>query len=800
MKKIPGRGNSTRQAPNGLKKQSASAGKIPALAGDTSENIFRSLFDAIGEPTLVVDSENGDIVFANLVGCEFYGYSREKLTSMKIMDLVTLPVEQAKVIVGKIASGEIRRMEVRHILANGEVRDVEVFLGRQSFSGKILNIATVIDITRRKQAEKQIKLREELSRLVMDKMEEGVIILDRDWRYIYINDAAEYQGQRPRAELLGKTVQECWPGFEETEMFKLEKKVMDTGVPAQIEDTFRMPDGLEHWFEWRIQSVMEGLLILTLDITERKRLEEANRAVEMLYRNIFYNVDVIELLIDPVDSRIVQANQAAERFYGWTMAELESMNIGQINMLSQDQINLSVQAVVRHERNVFHRQHRLASGEIREVEIYSTPVTLQGRVLLFSLISDVTERVKAEEALRESEQNYRKLQERLNNAINAANLGTWLWNVQTGEVVFNERWAEILGYTLQELLPTTINTWADFCHPDDLKVSAKELERVFSHQTEQYQADCRMKHRNGEWIWVYDQGSVIEWAPDGKPLWMTGTHTDITARKLAEQSVMQARAELENRVQERTAELNMVNESLKKAMRARDEFMAAMSHELRTPLTGIIGLSQVLKMPSYGVLSPKQANAVENIYQSGQRLLDMVNDVLLYAELQSGKMSASPRPVWMLAVCQDALGLVVLLAEKKHQAVHFELEPEDMQLLVDDRHVHTILMNLLKNAVKFTPEGGELGMQVRGNLEERKVFICIWDKGIGIRQEDFSRLFQPFVQLDASLARQYEGTGLGLALVRLLAELLGGSVAVESTLGEGSRFTVILPWNVGYPK
>ena len=774
------------------------AGRSPGNITDAPGEVFRSLFDAIGEPTLVVDSQNGEIVFANKAACEYYGYSFEKLTSMNVTGLSSMPPGQVVQVVRNVANGNIHRLETQHRLANGQIREVELFFGRQNFGGRILNIVTVMDVTERKQASELLMRSEERAHFVMNNMREGVLLLDQDWRYVYINDAAEYQGQRPRSELLNRTLMECWPGFEETEIFKVEKQVMQTGVPAQMEGPFGMPDGLEHWFEWRIQPLGGGLLILTMDITQRKQLEQEKEAAELLYRDMFYNVDVIKVLIDPLDGQIVQTNQAAETFYGLTMAKMQTMNIAQFNISAPVQIYSNLQNALTQARSSFEVKHRLANGEIRDMEVHAKPVILQGRKLVYSIIFDITQRKQAEAALRESEQNSRRLQERLNNVIRGASLGTWEWNVQTGEVIFNERWAEMVGYTLNELAPD-IHTWERMVHPDDLKISEQLLARVFSRELDAYQMDCRMRHRSGEWVWVHDEGRVMEWDADGKPLWMVGTHFDISARKNAELALEKARAELEQRVLERTAELKVANALLEKAVRSRDEFMAAMSHELRTPLTGIIGLSQVLQMSTYGDLTPRQANAVVNIQQSGQRLLDVVDDVLLYAELQGGKVQARPRPVGLASLCQAGLGRVAQQAAKKRQVVHFETAPEEIQMLVDEALLDRALVNLLLNATKFTPAGGEFGIRVKGLCDEQKVQICVWDTGIGIRQEDVARLFMPLVQLDASLARQYEGTGLGLVLVRLIAALLGGDVAVESTFGAGSRFTITLPWQAPVP-
>mgnify|MGYP001269005190 FL=1 len=259
---------------------------------------------------------------------------------------------------------------------------------------------------------------------------------------------------------------------------------------------------------------------------------------------------------------------------------------------------------------------------------------------------------------------------------------------------------------------------------------------------------------------------------------------DITERKRAEEALRASRDEL-----------SLANAALEKAARLKDEFLASMSHELRTPLTGILGLSEALQLKTYGELTDKQISAIVTIQESGRHLLDLINDILDLSKIEAGKLELQFAPCSVSDICQASLQLTKGMAHQKGQNVIYTPLLEPVLIRADARRLKQILVNLLSNAVKFTPEGGELGLEVRASESDRLVKLIIWDKGIGIKPENLPKLFKPFTQLDSSLSREYSGTGLGLSLVQRLTEMHNGGIEVESTFGEGSRFTISLPWS-----
>ena len=269
------------------------------------------------------------------------------------------------------------------------------------------------------------------------------------------------------------------------------------------------------------------------------------------------------------------------------------------------------------------------------------------------------------------------------------------------------------------------------------------------------------------------------------------------------------------RLEETNREIARQNVQLGHASRMKSEFLANMSHELRTPLNAIIGFSQALKTGLVGEMSDKQVECASDILDSGHHLRSLIEDILDLSKIEAGKMELDLEPTDIKHLLQNSW--IVLKEKALAHNIKFQLEVDDTDwVMADQRKTRQILYNLLSNAVKFTPNGGTvmLGMQRvdRRRLQQAQLVgayrgyddgvpaaasyleLTVRDSGIGISQEDIARLFQPFVQLDSGLARKYEGSGLGLALVKQLVELHGGALSLTSVPQQGSEFTVWLPY------
>jgi PAS domain S-box-containing protein len=394
------------------------------------------------------------------------------------------------------------------------------------------------------------------------------------------------------------------------------------------------------------------------------------------------------------------------------------------------------------------------------------------------------ERSRARNALRESELHFRQLTEHLHDAF-------YLYDAASNQVLYmSPAYEEMWGRSVQVLYQQPKDCLKAL-HPEDKAgVYAMLRRRV---QGENTVGEYRIIQPHGEVRWILDHAFPFRVGPESSYR-VVGIAKDITERKQAAAVLQQMNERLEQRVAERTAALRMANTELAKATRLKDEFLASMSHELRTPLNAILGLSEALLEEVYGPLTEKQGQSLQHIEESGRHLLALITDILDLAKIEAGKMDLLLNTVDVENVCQASLRLVRDSARKKQLHLTMTIDPRVTTLIADERHLKQMLVNLLSNAVKFTPAAGSIGIEVRGQPDEETVTFAVWDTGIGIAPEDSARLFQPFVQLDSSLARHHTGTGLGLSLVARLARLHEGRVTLESTVGQGSRFSVVLPW------
>jgi PAS domain S-box-containing protein len=1196
----------------------------------------------------------GLVVEVNDACCALYGFSREELigTDPGGLNLWANPADQLTVLNELQKSGRLLATEIVIRRKSGELHTILFAVEPITWKGMPCLIESSVDITERKLAEQKLRDSEVLLRQVLECIPDSTFAVDRDYRLLIDN-------QRHQQELVASgghpfdigepMLSPAYPA----EVLAFWRSVYDrafNGETFSLEGAWLDINGQPHTHENRFSPLRDatgaifGALVVAHDITERKQAEKSLRESEENYKTLFENNPQPMWVYDLETLAFLTVNEAAIQHYGYSREEFLSMTLLDIRPKEDFQRLLDeVASVTEGFNDAGNWRHIKKDGSIIDVEITSHTLDYYGRKAEIVLANDITERKQAETQRQAALEKLRESEERLEMVMEGSQLGYWDWNIETGDVHRNQRWAEMLGYTLEEI-KYTVKQWTDLHHPEDREAAWKSIQEHLEGKTPAHRIEYRMRAKDGQYKWILDQARVVKRDAHGKPLRMSGTHTDITDRKQAEEKLRESEsraramldaipdmmfhldrsgtflnykadvkdlheqsdsligqrnrdiapqefadlieskiaetlasgqihtfeyqllvpdtglcdfearmapsgpdeviaivrniterkqsesllnqrledlalinqlndavnhgedinritevlalgakrifgsqsvsvylldpdkkhlflqhftmpretvdrlekligrpipkidlpvggddhfsqvlksddgflitgfegitawladfsntsflparvrplirklipaaakllniksvvsiplkagdelmgliefvadgefadgtlermrnvrhqlaevilrkrteqallasnekyrrlsAELEERVKERTAQVqdlydnaptgyhsldphgmfSMVNQTelkwlgyerdellgtpfkdllseksraafeeqfpifqreglvrdvelefirkdgsilpvilnaaaiydsagkfvmsrasiidnterkkaelallqsrdelrsayaaVERASRAKDEFLANMSHELRTPLNGILGISEIILTEMRGPINDHQRRLITTLDNSGRHLLNLINDILDLSKIEAGRLEIRPETILIRDVCQASLSFVTEPAVKKGVALSFIPDPRISTVLADPLRLKQILVNLLSNAVKFTPSQGKVFLQVTPDLEKNCIEFSITDTGVGIAPEDLARLFQPFTQVDSSLTRQYEGTGLGLALSKRLAELHGGSIRAESEVGKGSCFTISLPW------
>lgn len=331
----------------------------------------------------------------------------------------------------------------------------------------------------------------------------------------------------------------------------------------------------------------------------------------------------------------------------------------------------------------------------------------------------------------------------------------------------------LLGYKATEWIENPI-LWYQRLHPEDRERWTDEFSRTVS-SGEPFRGDYRFLAKDDRIVWIHGEAKVMH-DESGRPF-MHGIGYDITELK---------------RIGE---DMRIARDNEQRANRAKSEFLSRTSHELRTPLHGIIGFAELLIEGTAGPLNPTQADYLTDIYNSGQHLLRLINEVLDLAKIESGKMDLELGKFSIRAAVASVYAGAKPIAQKRLIQVDVAISSELDVVVLDKQKFEQILYNLLSNAIKFTGDRGVVNIRVEPQ-DAHHFQLAVQDTGIGIKSEDLTRLFQDFEQLESGTSRRYEGSGLGLALTKKFVELQGGTISVESEYGIGTTFSVVLPKDI----
>ncbi|MDP9474737.1 MAG: PAS domain S-box protein, partial [Actinomycetota bacterium] len=715
-------------------------------------------------------------------------------------------------------------VELAGLRKDGTEFPLDLSLGEMRAEDDILFTGIVRDITERRRAEENLKESEERYRTLVETVQEGIAFIAPEGGLVnYCNEAyAEILGLT-QEEMIGRSFFDFLEA-EEREKALRQRELRRAGVSSSYEVTATAADGTEKILSatgspiYDAEGSYAGAVQTLVDVTERKRAERQLREAEGLFRSAFDDAAIGMALYD-LDGRFTQVNRSLCEMLGYPEEELLRLRFEDIT--HPEDLDLSVGRVKellegRVEGYQLEKRYLHAQGHPVWVSLSVSAVRgPEGPLYLIAQMQDITERKEAEEEIRllneslerrveERTAELKESEERYSLVVEGSNDGIYDWDLMEGDIFWNDRLFQILGLSPQAFTPT-LDAFLELIRPEDREEFS---ERLAAHLEggEEFEVEFGVRHASGEYRTCVTRGKAQR-DENGRPFRMAGTLTDITERKRAEEEIRRLNESLENRVEERTAqlqdavfELERAGENLRRAKeeaesanRAKSEFLANMSHEIRTPMNGVIGMTDLLLDTP---LSEEQREYAGTIRLSGEGLLTVINDILDFSKIEAGEMRLETINFDLRTVVEDAVALLAERAREKGLELASLVDYDVPTALEGDPgRVRQILTNLVGNAIKFT-EAGEVVLRaelVEEDPEWATVRISVRDTGIGMSEEQQGRIFESFSQADASTTRRYGGTGLGLAISRQLVELMDGEIAVESEPGVGSTFFFTLP-------
>ncbi|MFH1196625.1 MAG: PAS domain S-box protein [bacterium] len=867
-----------------------------------SEERYRRIFENTHTAMLIIDPLTAQIVDANPASELFYGWSRDILKKMNIFEINILPLEEIKYKMEQARFGKKLSFEFKHKIADGTIKDVEIFSGSITLGGRELLFSIVHDITQRKLAEEKLLESESRFRTVVTNATPIIFMIDNERKFVLSEGKMLASlGLKP-GQVVGQSAVEIYKDFPRI------IQGINTALSGQhFDDTIDVGGIIFDIFYtpyMNVKGEVIGLIGMAMDITKRKHAENALRESEERFRHLFTVSPDAIMIIDPHSTTanwpIVDCNDIACIMCGYTREEL----IGQsVDILNTSEASLEERANYLdrlRKEGVIHYEtfHRHRDGHVFPIEVATSIASFGGRELILGIDRDITERKQSEEAIRISEEKFRVSFLTSPDSININRLSDGLY------VDINEGFTRLSGYTREDVLNKTsgeINIWVN---PEDRKKLVYEL---LNHGVcQNLQTEFRLK--DGTFKTCLMSASVITFGGEKCILSMT---RDITEKVKHDIELNEYRLHLEDLVDQRTEEIKKhslflrtlidtipnpifvkdrqgcyteVNKAFEKfygvtrdeilgkaldylapadAIELNEEydakllnehmsavyesyyinkegkridlllhkasfgeaenkpegltglvvdiskhkemelktreayqkekelndmktnFISTASHEFRTPLTTILTSADLLQMNFEKWSHDKILKHINRIQESVDYMTVLLEDVLTLSRSDRGKLVLTPVEVNLNELCTEILEHTKLQVKENHNLI-FNYNAPSYKYKVDPKLLTHILSNLLTNAVKFSPMGGDIIFNV--DFADGMLKFSVADHGIGIEKSDFNKLFEPFFR--ANNASDIKGSGLGMSIVKRAVEIHNGEINVESSQGEGTTFTV----------
>ncbi|MGC1273390.1 MAG: PAS domain S-box protein, partial [Planctomycetaceae bacterium] len=638
-----------------------------------------------------------------------------------------------------------------------------------------LLFCTVTDVTSRKATEAALRNTEAQYRSLVESLPLNVFVKDLEGRFLFANQRFCRMTHKPLGELIGLTDFDIFPDALARKYRADDSRVVETEDTLEQIEEYQEPDAggdgplYVHVLKAPLRDArarVVGIQGMFWDVTDRVRAERAVASAEARHRaTLDAALDCI-ITID-VDGEIVEFNPAAQRTFGYTRDET----------IGQDMIALLYPPESRNRQRRMLDEHR-GGGEASRLgrrlettmlrkgggtflaEIALQPIPLGGSMLFTLFLRDVTERRRAEEALRESNARFRRL-------VESDIIGLTIIHSDGRILEGNDIFLKMTGYTRREIVTGRVR-WDSITPPE---YREKDFEAL---QTIRKTGRCAPREKE----YYRKDGSRL-------PVLIGETLLDRNAQTslcFVIDNSQQKEAE---------AELQAAKEAADAANQAKSAFLANMSHEIRTPMNAIIGMAELLLDTDLAI---RQRENLQIIADSAESLLSLINNILDFSKVEAGRYDVESVEFHLRDAVGGVLKSLAVTAHKRGLELVSDIRPDVPELVIGDQtHLRQVLVNLVGNAIKFTPTGE---IVVRLEVEDRStdhvaLRFAIRDTGIGIPKDKQQKIFEPFEQLDNSMARRYGGTGLGLAISSRLVGLLGGKLSVESLPASGTTFSFV---------
>ena len=495
------------------------------------------------------------------------------------------------------------------------------------------------------------------------------------------------------------------------------------------------------------------------DITASKNTERKLAESEEKFKQVV-ELSIDGIFIETANGEIADCNDAACRIFGYDKEEILGLNVA---ALLPEGFTRSIPEIIASKKitgnKTVERINKKKDGTLFPVEIATRILKLGNEERLAVYVRDITERKKAEKTLKASEENFRAL---VNNTLD----GILILNFEGRIIAANAAVGKMFEMELKEVTGTSITK---YLAPESVPVAIEDQINILNDKGG-YLSVYKAISSRGEPFWIEGLGTKIIYQNQPANIMVI---RDITVRKKVEKALITAKTAAEA------------------ANRTKSEFLTNMSHELKTPLNSIIGFSDLLKEEIAGSLNEKQSRYVQFISSSGKNLLKIINDILELSKVESGSEELNIEVFSVDESINKVISMVLPQIHEKNIKLNYNPENRKVWIFADEFMFQQIMSNLLSNALKFTFSGGSI--DVISKQEGDLIIITVRDTGIGIPEDSLDKIFKPFFQIDSSLSRTFEGTGLGLTLVKKYVEMHSGNIHVESKIGEGSSFRFEFP-------